>query len=259
VEVVEVSSFPAAARQLVDELAEVLPDCPRGFLYRFLGWFGEWEEFIYTDNDVVALMNWERLFDYLPGNHLVHADEEYTTQGRFNYNQPDKIEDMFGQGALLTAVTAGHFAARRDTKMVEDLRQAVAWYRNNPGIAKKHDQALLHVAALIGRWKMLNLCKPPHNWLSSWAGDYKNPLALVQAIQSQPARQISHLHFSGGVPVGTEPTADFLTANMDARQRTKHLTSLGILQMFGWIWLSRQYRRMKNGLRRRWKKYIRKS
>jgi hypothetical protein len=259
VEVVEVKDFSDEARKLVGELSEVLTDCPRGFLYRFLGWFGDWDEFVYSDNDVVALMNWERLFDHLPGNYLVHADEEYTTRGRFNYDQPEKVVEIFGEGALLSAVTAGHFAARCDPKMVGDMRQAVGWFKKNPGIAKKHDQAVLHVASLIGGWKMLNLCQPPHNWLSSWAGDYKNPLAVIHAMQSEPFRRMSHLHFSGGKPIGTEPMADFLTANLDARQRRNHLTRLGILQSAGWIALCYHHRRIRNGLRRRWKKFFQKS
>lgn len=255
VQLMRAEDFPREAQDLVSELATVLTDCPRGFLYRFLGWFGDWDEFIYSDNDIVALMNWERLFEFMPGHDLVHADEEYTTQGRFNYDQPGRIEEIFGKGSLLSAVTAGHFLARRDDKLVADMRQAIAWFRQNPGIAKRHDQALLHVASLVGRWKMLNLCQPPHGWLSSWAGDYRNPLALVQAIQSNPVRNISHIHYSGGAPVGIEPMADFLSANLSPKQRTDRLTRLGILKIAGWLKIQHQYRRLRNGLHHRWKAY----
>jgi len=253
VEICPIEDFSTSGQELVNELAEVLKDCPHGFLYRFLAWFGDWDEFLYSDNDIVALTNWERLFQWLPGYDLLHADEEYTTWGKYNYDQPEKIEEIFGEGGLLSAMTAGHFLARRDPKLVGDLRKAARWFQRNPAIPKKHDQALLHVASLIGNWKMLNLCKPPHNWLSSWAGDYKNPLALIHAIQAEPLKRISHLHFSGGVPVGTEPTADFLSANLDPRQRIVHLTTLGVLELGGWITVRRRFRQIRNGLRRRWK------
>jgi hypothetical protein len=256
VEVWNVERFPSDGQKFVGELAEVLVDCPRGFLYRFLPWFSEWDEFIYTDNDVVALMNWELLLDYLCDNYIVHADEEYITQGLFNYEQPDKIEDEFGTGSLLSAMTAGHFAARRDAKLVEDMRKAIEWFKKNPAVAKKHDQAFIHVASLIGNWSILNLCKSPHNWLSSWAGDYRNPLALMHALQTGPAKRISHLHFSGGRPIGTEPTADFLNSNLDTQQRTIHLTKLGLLQLSGLVFVRRQTNRIKNELRRRWKKVL---
>ena len=253
VEVVEVSSFPEAARQFIDELAEVLSDCPRGFLYRFLSWFGDWDEFIYSDNDVVALMNWEHLFDKLPEQSIVHADEEYTTKGRFNYDRPDIIEEIFGDGALLSAVTAGHFATHRDSNMVDHMRLTITWFKNNPGIAKKHDQAFLHLAALIGNWKILNLCRPPHEWLSSWAGDYGNTLSVIHAIQSDSARKISHLHFSGGAPIGTEPTADLLHSHLDSNQRTRKLTWLGFLQHCGWFSMHSLKKRIQRGIVRRWK------
>jgi len=255
-EMLPIEDFPDASREFVAGLYAVLTDCPRGFLHRFLAWFGDWDEFIYSDNDIVALTNWERLFEWLPGHDLVHADEEYTTRGRYNYDEPDKIEEIFGMGGLLSAVTAGHFLARRDPRLVEDMRKAMKWFQTHPAIPKKHDQAFLHVASLIGKWKMLNLCKPPHNWLSSWAGDYQNPLALIHALQAEPARQISHLHFSGGVPVGTEPTADFLSANLDSRQRMIRLTKLGILELGGWIPARQHFKRIRNGLRRRWKKTV---
>jgi hypothetical protein len=259
VEIWNMERFPGEGRQFVGELGGVLADCPRGFLYRFLGWFGDWDEFIYSDNDIVALMNWERLFDYMPGMHMVHADEEYRTKGRFNYEQPDKIEELFGEGALLSAVTAGHFAVRRDYKMVEDMRKAIEWFRKNPAIPKKHDQSLIHVASLLGGWKMLNLCRPPHNWLSSWAGDYQNPLALVHAMQAEPLKRISHIHFSGGTPFGMEPSADFLNANLNARQRTIHLTKLGIFQLCGWLALRRHSKRIKKELCRPWKRIFKES
>ena len=77
--------FPAEAKQIIADLRSVLTECPLGFLYRYLAWFGDWDEFIYSDNDIVALTNWENLFDYLDDNDLVHADEEYTTKGCFNF------------------------------------------------------------------------------------------------------------------------------------------------------------------------------
>jgi hypothetical protein len=251
VEPLNFERFPKEAHDFVSELSTVLTDCPRGFLNRFLGWFGDWDEFIYSDNDIVALMNWERLFDNMPGNDLVHADEEYTTHGRFNYEQPDKIEELFGNGALLSALTAGHFVARRSPKMVEDMRSAMEWFRKNPTIPKRHDQSFLHVASMLGGWKVLNLCKPPHGWLSSWAGGYQNTLALVHAVQTEPLKRISHLHFSGGIPFGTEASADFLTANLNVRQRTIRLTKLGIIQLSGWSAIRQQFGRVYKGLRRR--------
>lgn len=259
VEVVSVELFSSAGQEFVEQLSSVLTDCPRGFLKRFLAWFGDWDEFIYTDNDVVALTNWELLFNYLPGNDLVHADEEYTTKGRFNFCQPERIEQIFGKGALLSAVTAGHFVARRDSKMVQDMRQAIKWFKQNPNIPKRHDQALLNVAALIGGWKMVNLCKPPHHWLSSWWGDYKNPLALIHAIQAEPVRLISHLHYSGGVPIVTDPAADFLTANLGARQRALRLIRLGLFQLTGGSWFVRRSHRVRQGLSRRLKEHFKKS
>jgi hypothetical protein len=234
VELLDVKDFPAEAVAFVDDLQSVLTNCPRGFLYRFLAWFSDWDEFIYTDNDVIALSNWNVIFDHLQHHDLVHADEEYTTQGKYNYDQPEAIEQIFGTGSLLTAVTAGHFAARRSPQLIANMRAAIQWFRNHPEIPKKHDQALMHVASLLGNWNMLNLCRPPHNWLSSWAGDYKNTLALIHAMhnQGQP-RSISHLHYSGGTPNGVKPIDDFIFASRSPEFRLKTIINNGLKQLYG--------------------------
>jgi len=195
VEVMEPSAFPAEGRDFVEALSKTLTFCPPGFLRRFLAFFGPYETFCYSDNDIVALCNWTQLFDRLGDHDLLHADEEYTTRGKFNYDQPEVIEETFGRGTLERAITAGHFLARKSPQMLSGMQEALEWMHQNPEPCKAHDQTMLHLAAILGDWDCINLCKAPHNWLSSWAGDYQNPLELVQAGQS--GHQISHLHYSG--------------------------------------------------------------
>jgi hypothetical protein len=231
VELVAPTSFPEEAGSLLEELTPLLTSCPGGYLRRFLAWFGDWDEFIYSDNDVVATMNWEELFEHLPGFDLVHADEEYRTGGAYNYRQPAELERAFGKGALLSAFTAGHMLVKRDLRMVDDMRRAARWFRENPDIPLKHDQALLHVASLLGSWKALNLCRPPHNWGSSWAGDYGNTLAVVHRIAA--GRRVSHIHYSGGHVRLSAPIEDFATAYLSSSQRTRALAGAALRELAG--------------------------
>lgn len=226
VELLRFDDFHLDARLFIDKLGDVLNECPSGFLYRFLAWFSDWDEFIYSDNDVVALCNWTDLFDYLKGYDLVHADEEYTTNGVFNYREPFKIQEFFGEFALETAITAGHFVVKKNSKMEVDLLNALKWFKKNPQIPQMHDQALLHIASLLGNWDVLNLCKS-RNWLSSWAGDYENSLHLVQSILINKAK-ISHLHYSGGTPKGNLAIQDFLFSTDNDVDRLKKLTLVAI-------------------------------
>lgn len=235
VEVYGLSRFPLAAHDFIKELRTVLVDCPMGFLYRFLTWFGDWEEFIYSDNDVVALMNWEDLLRYLDDYDFVHADEEYITHGEFNYDKPDELEKIFGTGSLLTAFTAGHFVARCNKNFTVDMVQAIKWFKENPAIPRKHDQSLMHIASLLGNWKILNLCRVPHNWLSSWAGDYNNTLSIIQTIQTKGRhRSISHIHYSGDKPSGTQPIDDLLFAKSDSKSRLRAIVLGGIKEISGY-------------------------
>ncbi|MFD1258253.1 hypothetical protein ACFQ3S_15725 [Mucilaginibacter terrae] len=225
------SDFPADGQKLIDELRSVLSDCPLGFLYRFLAWYGEWDEFIYSDNDVVALCNWELMFEHLKEYEFVHADEEYKTKGKYNFIQPDGVEHAFGPEALNRAITAGHFAIKRNNKQVKDFFSAVEWFLKNPGIPKKHDQALMHVAIILGNWKTLNLCTPPQNWLSSWAGDYKNPLQIIHEVQK--GRTISHLHYSDGQVTGTKSIEDLIYSFDDTETRLRKIVYNGLNKISG--------------------------
>jgi hypothetical protein len=252
VEMVRFENFPDKAKEFILNLRSVLTDCPLGYLFRFLGWFSDWDEFLYSDNDIVALCNWENLFDHLSSYDLVHADEEYTTKGIFNYNKPELVKSLFGGLALESAITAGHIVVKRNSKMIEDINSAVEWFRKNPGIPKKHDQSLLHIASLLGRWNVLNLCKPPHSWLSSWAGDYKNPLQIIQQIQLKDS-QISHIHYSGGTPHGNRPIEDLILSSSTENERLRKLILVGIKKLSKVMYLNSQKKRIINKFKRTFK------
>lgn len=279
VEFLTVDDFSEEAIAFITNLRSVLTDCPMGFLYRFLAWFSDWEEFIYSDNDVVALINWELLFDYTEDYDLVHADEEYTTQGIFNYNQPQQLETIFGEGVLNTAMTAGHILVKSNEKMRVDMMLAVSWFKEHPQIPIKHDQSFLHVSALIGGWKLLNLCKPPHNWLSSWSEDYKNNLDLIYAILGGDERKtdsfkvwfsnlseenqnrynqqsslqknkviISHLHYSGRGRIGAKAIDDLMFSSQTNEDRMMRFLKIQISDLFYLTHLKADIKRVKKYL-----------
>ncbi len=215
-QLVTAKDFSPEANRFVEQVAERISDCPRGFLYRFLAWFGEREEFIYSDNDIVALCDWTELFEHLQSNDLVHADQEYITEGIYNFVQPKKATEIFGTDALEQAITAGHFAARRSHKQVDDIIKALDWFEQNPSIPKKHDQTLMHIAILLGEWKVLNICKPPHDWASSWAGDHPNSFEVIKLIQT------------GQVLDRTQSIDHLMLASSTAEQRLKQIVTEGM-------------------------------
>jgi Mannosyltransferase putative len=285
VEFLTFNDFSQEARSFIDNLRTVLTDCPMGFLYRFLAWFSDWDAFIYADNDIVALMNWERLFEFTDDIDLVHADEEYTTQGFFNYLLPNKVEEIYGKGSLNTSITAGHILVKKNQKMIEDMNSAVDWFKLNSEIPIKHDQSLLHIASLIGNWKILNLCKPPFNWLSSWSGDYQNSLDLIHAVQGSEQRKtdsfkiwfsklsqddkkryeqkellnsnkvfISHLHYSGRGRIGNEAIDELMFSHHTNRARMKSLLKIQISELFYFTLAQDQYKRVKRKFMQLFKK-----
>ena len=235
VEVTEESAYPAEGRALVETLAKAL-SCPRGFVLRYLAFFGDWEHFLYSDNDIVALMDWSEMFERFgasPAPDLVHADEEYTTKGVYNFRQPQAVIEAFGPQALEQAVTAGHFLCRRDPRLVADVRQALEWMAAHPQVVIPHDQTLLHLAALIGGWRIHNLCKAPDHWGSSWAGDYLDPLRLIHALNARERRRISHLHYSGDWPDGSKPIQVLLDSFRDRDSWNRQVALHGLRHTLG--------------------------
>ena len=232
VKLLSMSDFPPEGLAFVDELKRRIPNCPLGFLRRFLCWFGEFDEFLYSDNDVIALMNWEELFLYLENYELVHADLEYTTKGIFNLKQPDRFEELMGSGALEQAITAGHFLCRRMSRHTADLLAGVAWMEAHPEVPVWHDQALLHVTLALAKWPVLNLCKPPHNWADPWAGHHENTFDVLRVIQVE-RRPMSHLHYAGMALNGARPIDELLYASLPAHQRNHELLRALICEASG--------------------------
>lgn len=241
------SDFSDEARSFIDRMQKVINFCPRGFLYRFMALFSDYDEILYSDNDIVAMCNWESLFEYMGDNDLVHADLEYTTKGKYNYYKPEVVKEIFGEKALESAITAGHILIKKDQKIIDDLDKALEWFKANQGVPVNHDQALLHIASLLGDWKIRNLCKTD-NWLSSWAGHFKNDLDIILKIQA--GQRISHLHYSGGTPSGTTPVDNLLFSNLDKKSRTKILVSAGLRDLSGLNILASYYKRGKRKLKR---------
>ena len=224
------NDFPTEAQSFIDEMVKIM-SCPKGFLYRFLPFWGDWQEFLYSDNDVLALMNWEELFNYLDSHDLVHADEEYMTQGKYNYHKPEKVIEAFGSDALLSAITAGHFLSRNNINFEEDFKKALNWMKENQDITIPHDQTFLHLSTLLGKWNILNLCRKPHDWASSWVRDYHSPIDIVHILQAKKQR-ISHLHYSGGEIDFTSPMDNLLLHHLSEKVQRSKLFLYHIKSMF---------------------------
>jgi hypothetical protein len=146
-------------------------------------------------------------------------------------------------------MTAGHFLCRRSPQHPADLLAGIAWMETHPEIPISHDQTLLHVTLVLARWRVLNLCRQPHGWASSWAGDYRNALDLIRMIQVE-RRPISHLHYSGGIATGTEPIDDLLLSSLPAKERNRELLRALLRQASGLRAIERQVGRVKHKIKR---------
>jgi len=236
------ADFPPEGLEFFRELKNRHQQCHPGLLRRFLAWFGEFDEFLYSDNDVVALMNWEELFPWLEDHDMVHADCEFQTGGRFNLRDPRKFEELMGPGSLEAAMTSGHFLCRRSARHPADFLAGLGWMEAHRDLLIWQDQVLLHVTLLVAGWRVLNLCKPPHNWASSWAGDYQDVLELVRTIQVE-RRPISHAHYSGKIGGGTRPIDSLLWSSLTAKERNRRQLWALLRQASGCAALARQMSR----------------
>lgn len=246
VKVFALGTFPPKAHHFINALQEVL-QCPQGYLRRFYAFFGPYERFIYSDNDVVALSDWTSLIDVLDDYDYVHADNEYLTNSVWNFRDPSLLENYFGPLAHQSAMTAGHFAAKQSPIFAESFALALEWMTRNSEGCILHDQTLMQVASLIGSWKCLNLCKPPSGFLCSWAGSYMNTLDLIHRLHC--GSKITHLHYSGG-PTGlfTHPIDELLLSSSSPRKRLSILTIAGLKDLTGVNFLSKSFKKARRKL-----------
>ncbi len=243
------SMLPASGLGLVEKLSEVLKDCPKGFLYRFIGWYLDWDQFIYSDNDIVAISNWTDLFDKLEENDdLLHADLEYTTKGIYNYKVPQKVKEIFSESVFDKEVTAGHFLVNIKQKHIDHLINTINWFKKNPDIPKFHDQALLNICIHLHDWKTINLCQGPYMYLSSWHGDYKNSFDFASKVAMAQGR-ITHIHYSGYTPVGLFPMEELLKIDATVNERIKSHTIVGLKFFSGFYYISSLIKKVKRKLK----------
>jgi len=242
-------NFPAEAKEFILELKAILTDCPIGFIYRFLAWYMDWDQFIYSDNDIVAISNWENLFEYIEDNDILHADCEYQLHGKYSYRKSEGMVEHFGENVFDKALNAGHFLINKKDKQLADLKAASLWMKSHADIPIMHDQALVHIASVVGGWSDKNLCKPGSDWVNPAATRHKNTLSLIQSLSRQGGK-MSHLHYAGWTPKGDRSIEEILYSNVDDAQRIQQLTTVGIKKMLFYY----KYKRAVKALKRKMRK-----
>ena len=239
------ADFPEESRALLGRIAELWPASRAGLFRRLLAWWGPFDQFIYSDNDILALADWSPFFDRLGDNDFLHADMEYTTQGVYAYKKPEAVREKFGPAALDSLLTTGHYASRKKPEITAALAAAVPWLRANPGVAHEVDGAFIHLAVLVGGLRVRNLCRAPDHWPSPWAGDYRNALDVVQAAQRGPLLQ---LHYSGWNPDGYDAREELYFSEDTNVQRMRRHVRAAFMHWSGLHYLRYKFWR---GLKRR--------
>ncbi|MCE0496939.1 MAG: hypothetical protein LV481_03215 [Methylacidiphilales bacterium] len=239
------ADFPEESRALLGQIAELWPASRAGLFRRLLAWWGPFDEFIYSDNDIVALADWSPFFDRLGDNDFLHADMEYATDGVYAYKKPEIVREKFGPAALDSVFTTGHYVSRKKPEITTALAATVPWLRANPGVAHEVDGAFIHLAVLVGGLRIKNLCKAPENWPSPWAGSYRNALDVAQTAQRGLLFQI---HYSGWNPDGYHSREEFYFSEDTSVQRMRRLIRVVLTH---WSGLHCLRTKIWNGLKRR--------
>ena len=241
----DLKSFPREALELLGQIAALWPKSRPGLFRRMLAWYGPFDEFIYSDNDIVALGDWTPYLDRLGVADLLHADVEYTTGGIFAYKKPVVVVESFGPAALDSVFTTGHFASHKNPDITSIFSATIAWLRDHPGVAHEVDGSFLHLAVLVGSLRVTNLCQPPDDWASPWAGDYRNALEVAQAARRGKLLQ---LHYSGWIPDGYLAREEFLFSDLTDSERMRRLIGAALGRWSGLHYLNGKFKR---GLLRR--------
>ncbi|MFW6357597.1 MAG: Npun_R2821/Npun_R2822 family protein [Chroococcales cyanobacterium] len=164
-------------------------------------WFGEFDEFLYIDTDIVVF---EKIIDnlnYLKNYDFICCDYQHSG-GITNVFTPKVIEEgVFRQEDLKDIFNGGFWASKKDLISEQDLYDTFAECAAHPNYfdfsQKTSDQPIINYMILKRIHRRFNIVRRPGKAPGSWAGSphfQRKGNILVDPKNNQP---LQYLHWAG--------------------------------------------------------------
>ncbi|MER3434207.1 MAG: methionine synthase [Leptolyngbya sp. ERB_1_1] len=162
-------------------------------------WFGEFDEFLYIDTDIIVFDKISETLDYLSNCDFFCCDYHYSSEGLRNIFSPIVKESIFADEQLQDVFNSGFWGSRKGIiteeqlyEVLKDCAQHREYFDFTQGVT---DQPILNYLILKCFEKRMNLVKPTENAPGSWAGSqhFENR----QYVLYDRGQKLKYLHWAG--------------------------------------------------------------
>ncbi len=161
-------------------------------------WFGEFDEFLYIDTDIVVFDKISDILNHLSNCDFLCCDYHYFSEGLRNIFSPvieriftgDQLEDVFNSG--FWGSRKGIITEDQLYEVLKDCAQHREYFDFTEGVT---DQPILNYLVLKCFEKRINLVKPPEEAPGSWAGS--THFQDWEHVLYDRGQKLKYLHWAG--------------------------------------------------------------
>jgi hypothetical protein len=162
-------------------------------------WFGEFDEFLYIDTDIVVFDKISETLNHLSQSDFFCCDYHYSSEGLRNIFSPIVKDNIFTSEELQDVFNSGFWGSRKGVisenqlyEVLKDCAQHREYFDFTQGVT---DQPILNYLILKCFDKRMNLVKPPENAPGSWAGS--KHFESRQYVLYDRNQKLKYLHWAG--------------------------------------------------------------
>lgn len=164
-------------------------------------WFGEFDEFLYIDTDIVVF---EKIIDnlnYLADADFICCDYQHNQKTRYVFTPKVKKNGVFQDSELQDIFNGGFWASKKNLISEQDLYDTWAECAKHPEYfdfsEKTSDQPIFNYMVLKRIKHRLNLVRMPGQRAGNWAGSPHFERQENVLIDPNLNQQLKYLHWAG--------------------------------------------------------------
>lgn len=164
-------------------------------------WFGEFDEFLYLDTDVVVFEKIIDNLDYFQDYDFLCCDYQHTAGIKNVFTSKVIEENVFSETDLQDLFNGGFWASKKNFLSERDLYETFTECASHPEYfdfsQKTSDQPIINYMILKRIKRRFNLVRKPGKGPGSWAGSSHFQQQGDRLIDSNVNQPLQYLHWAG--------------------------------------------------------------
>ncbi|MGK7940036.1 MAG: Npun_R2821/Npun_R2822 family protein [Crocosphaera sp.] len=164
-------------------------------------WFGEFDEFLYLDTDVVVFKKIVDDLDFFTDYDFISYDYQHKAGIRNVFSQKIIDDNVFSEAELRDMFNGGFWASKKNLISEETIYQSFAECAANIDYFdftyKTSDQPIINYMILKRIKKRFNLAHQPDKYPGNWAGTNHFKQEGYQLIDPNNNQPLHYLHWAG--------------------------------------------------------------